>query len=164
MDSSHENNRCIGGQKEKSVQNFRTFTAYVLYCSLWFPQLESLYGKKTVGKVTLTGVRKYTRPKKLVDSPLQFGGGGAYCSFYDYFMKMYVKQTLRCNINENLKKPNKTERKDLEVKHILPTYQSSLKMRLKLELRLFFILWTIAYIKWCLTAYTLQNQLLLKQL
>ena len=53
-------------------------------------------------------------------------------------MKMYVKQTLRCNINENLKKRNKTERKDLEVKHILPTYQSSLKMRLKLELRLFF--------------------------
>ena len=28
-----------------------------------------------MGKVTLTGVRKYTRPKKLVDSTLQLGGG-----------------------------------------------------------------------------------------
>ena len=50
MDSSHENHHFIGGQKEKGVQNFRTFTVYFLLLQPLIPSTGKFIWKEDSGK------------------------------------------------------------------------------------------------------------------
>ena len=50
VDSSHENHHFIGGQKEKGVQNFRTFTVYVLLLQPLIPSTGKFIWKEDSGK------------------------------------------------------------------------------------------------------------------